>query len=265
MTGNAEDTVLTADADGVRTLSLNRPKALNALDLPMAVALGEAAQAAAGDPAVRCILVKGAGKAFFAGGDVPEFTRRLDDDPAYFGRLIDAFHVTIKAFQTAEKPVVAALHGAVAGGGLGLAMATDLAVAAEGTVFFSAYAMIGASPDGGTSYMLPRLVGRRRALEIAMLSERFSAAQALEWGLVNRVVPDDELDAAANALAAKLADGPTAAYARMKALIAASDTNGLEDQLAAERETFEKGARTDDFREGIAAFTGKRPPRFTGR
>jgi 2-(1,2-epoxy-1,2-dihydrophenyl)acetyl-CoA isomerase len=258
------DPVLVSDKGAVRTLTLNRPERMNALDGAMADAFLAAAQAASADEAVRCVVLRGAGKGFFAGGDVAEFVEHGDDVGTFAGDLIDRYHPTIECLRAMEKPVVAGLHGPVAGAGLSLAMAADLAIAHEGTVFSLAYTAIGASPDGGSTYFLPRIVGQRRALEIALLSDRFDAARALELGLVNRVVPGDAFEAELDALAVRLASGPTRAYGRVKRLIEQSVTNDLTAQLAAERAAFMEGAETRDFREGIGAFTAKRKPDFSG-
>jgi 2-(1,2-epoxy-1,2-dihydrophenyl)acetyl-CoA isomerase len=258
------ETILVSDEGAVRTLTLNRPARMNALNGEMADAFLAAAQAAAGDDSVRCVVLRGAGKGFFAGGDVADFAAHGDDVGAFAGQLIDRYHPTIETLRGMDKPVLAALHGPVAGAGLSLAMSADLAIAREGTVFSLAYTAIGASPDGGSTYFLPRIVGQRRALEIALLSDRFDADQALAWGLINRIVPGGEFDEAVQALAARLAAGPTHAYGRVKALLEQSLNSDLSRQLAAERAAFVQGAATHDFREGIAAFTEKRKPHFKG-
>jgi len=257
-------TVLVEDDGAVRFLTLNRPHRMNALNARMADEFLAAAEAARDDAAVRCVVLRGAGAGFFAGGDVADFAAHGDDVGAFAGDLIDRYHPTIEALRAMEKPVVAALHGRVAGAGVSLAMAADLAIAQAGTLFSLAYTGIGASPDGGSTYFLPRIVGQRRALEIALLSERFDAEQALAWGLINRIVAPEAFERELTTLAKRLAAGPTKAYARVKRLIEQSVTNDLAGQLAAERAAFMEGADTRDFREGVKAFTEKRKPDFTG-
>lgn len=259
------DTVLVSDDGAVRTLTLNRPDKMNALDLAMADALLTAARDAAASATVRCVVLRGAGRGFFAGGDVAEFARHGTRAGDYAGQLIDRYHPSIETLVRMEKPVLAALHGPVAGAGLSLAMTADLAIARDDAVFSLAYSLIGASPDGGSTYFLPRLLGRRRAMEIAMLSDRFDARKALELGLVNRIAPADGFEEAVTDWAQRLAAGPTGAYGRIKRLIDGSLDRDLPGQLAAEREAFLEGAKGPDFQEGIQAFVAKRKPDFEGR
>ena len=258
------DPVLLDVQDGVAVITLNRPEVMNALSMEMAEQLCDVCWRIEADTAVRAVLVKGAGKGFQAGGDIASFHAEMDRIGEHAGRMIDTYHVAVKTFVRMPKPVVGQLHGAVAGAGLSLAMNLDLAIAAEGTVFTLAYANLGTSPDGGSTFFLPRLVGRRRAMEIALLSERFDAARAAEVGLINRVVPADQLETEAMALATKLANGPTLAYAKTKALIDQSFETDLSQQLEDERKNFVASTATADFREGVAAFVEKRRPGFNG-
>ena len=271
MIRSPNDTVDTAVADDVCTITLARPQSLNALDGNMATALDAVTAAAAEDRAVRCVVIRGAGDHFMAGGDIAAFRSWLAEMPdpeerrARFEAFVHRVHPSIQAIRAMPKPVIAAVHGACAGFGMSLMSACDLAVANENAFFTLAYCHIGVSPDGSSTYTLPRTVGLKRSFEMAYLGERFGADEAKEIGLVNRVVPEAEFDAAVDALAKCLAAGPTRAYANAKALLHASTHRSLEDQLAAEAAAFADCAAGEDFGEGIAAFLDKRKPSFTGR
>ena len=261
--------VLLEVSEGVATVTLNRPEALNALSDDMMAALVEVMARVEADPAARCVVVRGAGDHFMAGGDVKGFHGRLAETPAergaHFRDKIHGLHPAIAAMRRMPKPVVASLRGAAAGFGLSLALATDLAIAAEDAYFTLAYCLIGTSPDGGSSFHLPRLVGLRKAMEIALLGERFNAETAQRLGLVNWVVPSAELEAETAKLAARLARGPGHALGETKALLNASLDNALEAQLALEVESFASCAATQDFAEGVTAFVEKRSAKFTGQ
>jgi 2-(1,2-epoxy-1,2-dihydrophenyl)acetyl-CoA isomerase len=243
-------------------LTLNRPDALNALDIDTANALLAACRALQTDPEVRAVLLAGNGRAFAAGGDLAQ----MRADPVRVAdALITPLHEALAILAQLDAPVIASLHGVVAGAGVSLACAADLAIAAEGTKFNLAYVNVGTSCDLGSTWSLPRLVGLRRALEIALLGDTFDAAHALQIGLVNRVVAKDRLGAEAEALAQRLARGPTLALGRMKRLMRASFERDLAGQLDAERSAFLQSAATPDFREGLAAFLDKRAATFTGQ
>jgi len=243
-------------------LTLNRPDALNALDMATAQALLAACREIADDASVRAVLLAGNGRAFAAGGDLAQ----MRTDPVRVAdALITPLHAALTILAQIDAPVVAALHGVVAGAGVSLACAADLAIAAEGTQFNLAYVNVGTSCDLGSTWSLPRLVGLRRALEIALLGETFDAAHALQIGLVNRVVAADRLVTEADALAQRLARGPTLALGRMKRLMRTSFERDLPGQLEAERSAFLQSAATPDFREGLAAFLDKRPAQFSGK
>jgi len=258
--------ILLAREGAVATLTLNRPASLNALDAAMMDALVDHTAALAADDTLRCIVIRGAGRHFMAGGDIRHFAEQLALAPAdrrsRFMRMIERLHAAIEQLQRMPHPVVASVHGAVAGFGLSLLCACDLAIAADTSYFTSAYRQLGLTPDGGLSYALPRLVGLRKAMEILLLGERFGADDALRLGLVNRVVPEAELDRATAALVAAIVSGPVAAMRNGKRLIQQSLAQSLSAQLEAEAASFGACSATDDFVEGVRAFLDKRPPRF---
>lgn len=261
--------VITTVAEGIATLTFNRPKALNALNDGITVGMIRFVEKIARDPAVRCLVIRGAGEHFMAGGDLKRFQTFLamtaEERGLTFEREIHEVHRLILMLRQMAKPVIASVQGACAGFGLSLAMATDLVIAADNAYFTLAYVNIGASPDGSGSYFLPRLVGLKKAMEIALLGDRFDAATAARIGIVNFVVPAAELEAATTTLAARLARGPAVAIARTKALLNASLDRSLETELQAEAENFAACAMTEDWAEGIRAFIEKRRPAFTGR
>ena len=261
------DAPVLLERDGaVATLTLNRPSALNVLDLAMVDALIPATASVAGDDAIRALVVRGAGPHFMAGGDIRTFALASGDPPEQrqrdFTRLVERVHVAIETIARMDKPVVARVHGAVAGFGMSLMNACDLAIAADDAYFAAGYRQIGISPDGGGTYALPRIVGQRRALEILLLGGRFDAAHALALGLVNRVVPAIELDATVAKVVKALVEGPRHALAATKRLLRGSFDRTLSEQLAAEAASFGRLAATEDFLEGVAAFLDKRPARF---
>lgn len=258
------DSVLYSVADGVATITLNRPQVLNALDVGMLRGLREAAEQAERDASARVVVVRGAGPAFLAGGDVALFHANLPRMPALVREGATEFHQSILALRRAPKPVLAAVHGAVAGAGVSLMAAADLCIAAEGTKFTMAYSKLGTSPDGGATHSLPRLVGNRKALELIMLSDAFDAQAALALGLVNWVVGAERLGAETEAIARRLALGATVAYGEIKRLVYAGADQALAAQLDAEKEAFARCAGTRDFAEGVTAFVEKRKPNFKG-
>jgi 2-(1,2-epoxy-1,2-dihydrophenyl)acetyl-CoA isomerase len=251
--------------DAVATLTLNRPAAYNALDLTMARELLEATIEADEDRAVRCIVVTGAGKAFCAGGDVKAFQQAGDRVGVLIKQLTTYLHGAISRLARAPKPAIMAINGVAAGGGLSLALAGDLVVAAESAKFTMAYSKIAASPDGSSTYFLPRLIGLRRTLELHFTNRTLSAREALDWGLVNRVHPDAEFSAAVAAFARELAQGPTAAFGRAKLLVHQSTQESLETQMELEAQAIAQSGATEDFRNAVAAFAAKQPVRFSGR
>ena len=258
-------TVLSHLEGGVLTLTLNRPEALNALNLAMIADLKAATAQAELDDAVRVVMIQG-GEHFMAGGDLKWFHSQLvllpEERQPLFEQTIAAVHATTLQLRRMGKPVVAAVSGAAAGFGLSLMLACDLAVAADSAYFTLAYCHIALSPDGGATWFLPRAVGAKRAAEIALLGDRFDARQALEWGLLNRVVPAADLAAESQKLARRLAAGPREALARTKALLQAASSNSLPEQLFAEQTSFAACAVNPDFAEGLGAFLEKRKPSF---
>jgi 2-(1,2-epoxy-1,2-dihydrophenyl)acetyl-CoA isomerase len=260
------DAPLIVAADGpIATLTLNRPKQLNALDTAMAEALEQAVLDLQQKPDLRVIVLKGAGRGFMSGGDLGVIQRGLAEGPAPVDAIMLPLHRTLARLAGMPQPVIASLHGPVAGAGMSVALAADLAIAADDARFTLAYARIGATIDGSGSWHLPRLVGLRKALEIALLADTIDANEALRLHLVNQVVPAADLASATQALAQRLAAGPTQAYGRIKRLLRQSAERDLPAQLDAEREAFHESMRTTDFREGIAAFLAKRPPSYEGR
>ncbi len=263
-------TVLWEVVDGVGRLELNRPESLNALSFDMMEALDAASAALVQRPDLRVLVVSGRGGHFMAGGDIRDFSRLLDRTPgerreAFRAAIEQRVNPVVERLSRVPCPVVAKVSGACAGFGMSLMLACDLAIASSDAVFTTAYAMLGLPADGGLSYFLPRAVGSRRAAELFLLSERFDAQRALELGIVNRVVAPEALDAEVEALAARLAAGPSYAYGRIRSLLADSLEQSLEAQLLAEAEAFGDCSATEDFVEGIEAFLAKRKPRFRGR
>jgi 2-(1,2-epoxy-1,2-dihydrophenyl)acetyl-CoA isomerase len=262
----SEAAVQSTTAGGVCTLTLNRPAALNALNQELAVGLRDAVLAAEEDQSARCLVIRG-GEHFMAGGDLKWFDDLVRSRPPArnrieFERFAGEVHTVIVSLRRMPKPVVASVRGAAAGFGMSLMMACDLVVAADSAYFSLAYALIGASPDGGSTFALPRIVGAKKAMEIALLAERFDAATAERLGLVNRVVPASSLDEETTRLAARLAAGPTAVYARTKQLLNASLNSSLESQLQREAEAFAQSASEPAFAEGVRAFIEKRKPQW---
>lgn len=260
------DPVLLQIDDGVARVTLNRPAVLNAINTEMKGALEAALRGIAADSSCRVVILAGNGPGFMAGGDVREFEKAVDLAPAErrvaFERRVGEAQALMLLMRRLPIPVVASVHGAVAGFGMSLMMAADLALAAADTVFTLAYCHLGLSPDGGATFFLPRQIGAKKAMEIALLGERFDAATALALGLVNRLVPAADLATETDRLAQRLSHGPAAALAATKRLLVQSLGASIESQLQAEQESFAACAATADFAEGVAAFLAKRPPRF---
>ncbi|MGW0632375.1 enoyl-CoA hydratase/isomerase family protein [Streptomyces sp. NPDC002758] len=250
--------------DGVARIVLRRPERGNALDEPTAAALRAAVGEAAALPGLRAVLLRGKGPRFCVGGDVRAFAAQGDGTEAYIGRVVDDLHAAIRALTAMPAPTVAAVQGSAAGAGLSLALACDVVVAAESARFAFAYPALGFTPDGGASWSLPRQVGERRALDIALLNRPVPAPEAVHIGLVTRCVPDDRLDAEADALVAALGAGPTSALVRTRALVRGSVDRDLDNHLDAERAELLASVRSADGRAGLAAFGSGAPAVFTG-
>jgi 2-(1,2-epoxy-1,2-dihydrophenyl)acetyl-CoA isomerase len=246
-------------------LDLARPDAAHAIDLRMARELRDAAVQIDRDPRVRALLIGSSGKMFCAGGDLAHFRAQGDALSAELREVTTHLHGAISLLARLRVPVVAAVNGSVAGAGIGLVCAADLVVAAASARFTLAYTRVGLAPDGGATWFLPRLVGTRRAFELLLCNRALSAAEALDWGIANEVVPDEQLAERAQALARNLADGPTAAFASVKRLLQSGSSESLEAQLDHESRAIADAAGSADAREGMAAFFDKRPPKFQGR
>lgn len=263
------DHILAEISDGVGTITLNRPEAMNAASPQMVDGFVEITQDFERDPNVRCVVIAGAGKHFMAGGDVKEFysavSRRQADYAAELEKRVVAGQLAYHRLRRMAKPVLASVQGAAAGLGISIMCAADLAIASDDAVFSLAYRHIGLSADGGASYFLPRIVGERRAMQIALLGERFCAAKAVEWGLINWVVPRADLTAETHRIALELANGPTLALGQIKQLFRTSLDTGWAEQGAREAQSISMLAASDDHLEGLSAFLEKRRPVFTSR
>ena len=261
------ETVSLQKHDGAAIIALNRPKVLNAFNGQMHEEMFDAMNDAALDEGVRCIVLRGEGRGFSAGADLSDVLEGdgNSEGPDLGEYLRKTYSRLVVRMIEMEKPIVAALHGPVYGAGLGIALACDLRVAAQNTKFSVAFVKIGLMPDAGVSFFLPRLIGLGRAMEMSMLGDGVDAAEALRYGLVNRVVPDAELEGAVAALASRLADLPTMALGRMKGALHASFETDLEAALEREAVGQTFCGYTQDHREGIAAFFEKRGATFTGK
>jgi 2-(1,2-epoxy-1,2-dihydrophenyl)acetyl-CoA isomerase len=261
----ADDWLTFEVREGVGLICLNRPDDGNAITLEVAQGLLDAAGRCEADPAVRAVVLTGRGKMFCAGGDLKAFAAQGAEISLNMREVTQAFHAAIARFNHMDPPVVAAVNGTAAGGGLSLALAADIVIAAESARFTMAYTKIGLVPDGAATYFLARLVGLRRAKEMVLLNPVLSAQQALDWGLVNQVVADDQVLPQALTLAGKLATGPTRSFGETKRLILAGATESLEAQMERESQVITAMSISPDGQEGLAAFLDKRAPRFTGK
>ena len=256
------ETVLTAFDGGVLTITLNRPDVLNAINEQLTTELGEALRAAERSEEVRCVVLTGAGRGFCSGQDLRD---RAAGDFSYREHLRATYNPVILQLRTLEKPVLAAVNGVAAGAGCSLALAADLRIASERASFIELFARVGLVPDSGSTWFLPRLVGVGKAFEMTYTTDPVDAQEALRIGLVNRVVPHEELMSKTKELAARLAAGPTKAYGLTKRAIHSALGASLEQALEYEAHLQEIAGRTADHREGVTAFIEKRLPTYTGQ
>ena len=248
--------------DGVATITLNRPDAANAFHLELCQEIYQAALAC-DTSSVRAVVMTGAGRFFCAGGDMASF--QAAEDPAALVKEMTLYlHGAVSRFARMSAPVIMAVNGTAAGGGLSLAMAGDLVLAADTAKFTFAYTKGGLTPDGSSTYFVPRILGLRRTAELMLTNRVLTADEAVAWGLINRVLPGDSLMIEAMELANQLAAGPTAAHARIKTMLHATFSEGLETQMESEALNIAASIQGSDGQEGIAAFREKRPPNFTG-
>ncbi len=260
------DVLLTADADGVRTFTLNRPQAYNSLTVELKELLLAGLRDAAADESVRAVVLTGSGKAFCAGQDLKEHVGLLQaGDPAPLHTVKEHYNPIVRTIVDMPKPVIAAVNGPAAGAGAAFAYASDLRIAASSANFLMAFANVGLGPDSGASWTLQRLIGLGRAAELMLLARTVDSAEALSLGLVGEVVPDEELAGRAQEIAAKLAAGPTVAYAKIKNVLAVAAESTLEEALAAEDAAQAALGATADHSEAVEAFVGKRKPNFQGK
>ena len=251
--------------DAVATVCLNRPDVRNAIDMQMAEETLDVARRIATDDSIRAVLICGNGPALTVGGDIDYFLAHSGERfGALFAQMTTPFHEAFRVLSRIDAPLVTAAHGAVAGGGLGYVYAADLVIAAEDTKFVTAFAALGLSGDGGGTWHLPRLIGPRRAAEAYLRNRPIDAREALQWGLINEIVPAEKLRSRAETVARELADGPTRGFARMRALLRDSSRNDLSTQLQAETEAIRHTGDTVDAARAINDFPAKRRAEFTG-
>lgn len=263
MEENVREVLQTDVSDGIALLRLNRPAALNAMHPDLARALDQSLRAIPEDGSVRAIVLTGAGRAFCAGGDIRAMSAALDESPReFFLDLIDCLHGITRSLMRAPVPTVAAVNGVAAGFGLGLALSCDLVVASERAKFSMAHSQVGQIPDGGAWYLLPRSIGRHRALDLYLRRRSLDAETARDWGMVGEVLPAAGFAEAAREIAVQLAAGPGGAYREAKLQLLRSDGESLDDFLDGQRQRIAELGETANFAEGVRAFLDRRPPEF---
>ncbi|MET7619428.1 enoyl-CoA hydratase-related protein [Streptomyces sp. NPDC005408] len=264
------DSVLYEVSDGLATITINRPEAMNAMNTEAKVALRDAAQAAAADPAVRAVLLTASGRAFCVGQDLKEHIGFLAADResgsgSTMSTVREHYNPIVRALTEMPKPVVAGVNGVAAGAGLGFALAADYRVVADTAKFTTSFAGVALTADSGVSWTLPRLIGQSRAADLLLFPRSFSAQEAYEWGIANKLVPADNLAAEAAAVARALAEGPTVAYAALKESLAYGAGHTLGETLEKEDELQTRAGASEDHTIAVQAFIGKEKPKYLGR
>jgi 2-(1,2-epoxy-1,2-dihydrophenyl)acetyl-CoA isomerase len=258
-------TILFEVNNNVARITMNRPEAANALNAEMAKDMMHAALRCSEDPAIRAVILTGAGRLFSGGGDLKSFAAQGDNMPYHLKEVTTYLHAAVSRFTRMDAPIIAAVNGTAGGAGMSLCCFCDLVLAAESAKFTMAYTRVGLTPDGSSTYFLPRIVGLKRALELTLTNRLLTAQEALEWGIVTKVVPDANLQAEADALAAQLATAATGALGSAKRLLHSGWSETLETQMELETQSIAARAQTADGREGIAAFIEKRAAKFAGK
>jgi len=256
-------TILLSKSDNIATITLNRPKSANGINPTLAKELAEAALICDQDPTVRCVILTSTGRMFCAGGDLKAVGGQPEEAAKKIKGMADDLHKSTSTFARMAKPFVVAVNGIAAGAGFSMAIAGDMVIAAESAKFTMAYTAAGLSPDGSSTYYLPRIVGIRRAMDLMLTNRLLKAPEALEWNLVNQVVPDEDLQETALKLAKKLANGPTDAFSTVKKLLLCSFDNSLETQMELEGRAIAACAGSANGQEGVQAFLEKRKPQFS--
>ena len=248
----------------IATITLNRPENANALNPIMAKELSNMAIECDENKDIRAVIIEGSGKMFCAGGDLKAFSDAGDSAPALIKQMAGDLHIAISRFSRMDAPTIAAINGTAAGAGFSIAISADVVISTKSAKFVMAYTNAGLSPDGSSTYFLPRRIGDRRARELMLTNRVLSAEEALDWGLINKIVDQKNLSTTTRELAEEFASGPTLAYGKVKNLLNDSFDNGLETQMELETRGISDMARSPDGREGIQAFLSKRKPNFKG-